>query len=578
MEEQTLDLKDYLDAFKRRRNTILGIASGIFLLGLLAALLWPPTYRSSATILIKEQDIPPELVTSTVTSFASQRIQTISQLVMARSNLLEIIDKYNLYESERERLTTEEILEEMRENIGLNMIDAEVVDPRSGRPTAATIAFGLSFSGENPEQVQKVANELTSLYLNENLKDRTAKASETFAFLSEEAARLNTRINNLEEKLATFKEENADALPELRELNLTMMDRTDRELSDIDTQIRTLEERKIYLQAQLAQVRPYGTDISVDPSTRLQALRTEYYRLIARYSEDHPDVVRARREMQGLEAETGQVSSANEQLKAIDELRGELATLKKKYSSEHPDVVKLEKQIESLKSISTSTSPKLARAAKDNPDNPAYISLLSQVNAANAEIASLKNKKTQLREKITDYENRLTRAPQVEREYRELTRDLETDSLKYREVKAKQMEAQISQQLETERKGERFELIEPAILPEDPVSPNRPAIIFLSLVLALGAGLGYAAIAESMDDAIRGSKSLVTTVGAPPLVEIPYLQNATEVSSHRKRFIVTTAAAVSIIVLAVALTHFFWKPLDVLWYKALRKADVVINT
>ncbi len=578
MEEQALNLKDYLDAFKRRRKAILGIATGIFLIGLLAAILWPPTYRSSATILIKEQDIPPELVTSTVTSFASQRIQTISQLVMARSNLLEIIDKYGLYKDERERLTTEEILKEMRDNIGLNMIDAEVVDPRSGRPTAATIAFGLSFSGENPGQVQKVANELTSLYLNENLKDRTAKASETYSFLTEEANRLSDRIRKLEKSMATFKEQNVNSLPELNQLNMTLMDKTDRELSDVDTQIRTLEERKIYLSGQLAQIKPYGSDISVDPSTRLQALRTEYYRLIAKYSLEHPDVIRTKREMEGLEAETGQVSSAGEQLKQIKSLRGELATLQKKYSDQHPDVIKLKKQIESLQRLPVSTSPKLARSARDNPDNPAYISLKSQIEAANSEIQSLKHKKEQLRNKITEYEERLTKSPQVERQYRELSRDLENETLKYREVKAKQMEAQISQQLETERKGERFELIEPAILPEEPVSPNRPAIIFLSLVLALGAGIGYAAIAESMDDAVRGSKSVSSTLGTEPLAEIPYLRNAEEISHHKRKFAMGTLATVSALILALALAHFFWKPLDVLWYKALRKADVVINT
>ncbi len=120
------------------------------MIGALAAWLWPATYKSSATILIKEQDIPPDLVRSTVTSFASQRIQAISQKVMARPNLLEIIDKYDLYADERKRLTTEEIIEEMRDNIGLDLIDADVVDPRTGRPTAATIAFQLSFTGEQP--------------------------------------------------------------------------------------------------------------------------------------------------------------------------------------------------------------------------------------------------------------------------------------------------------------------------------------------------------------------------------------------------------------------------------------------
>ncbi|HFD80808.1 MAG TPA: lipopolysaccharide biosynthesis protein, partial [Gammaproteobacteria bacterium] len=513
MEEQATEFKDYLDAFKRRRFSILGIASVIFLLGLLAAALWPPTYRSSATILIKEQDIPPELVRSTVTSYASQRIQAISQMVMARSNLLEIIDKYGLYKDDRDRLTTEEIIEEMRDNIDLQMIDADVVDPRSGRPTTATIAFRLSFSGERPGQVQKVANELTSLYLKENLKERSEKASETYNFLTAESERLSREIDDLEQKLATFKEQHVNELPELRQLNQTLMDRTERELSDIDSQIRSLEERKIYLGGQLAQLKPFGADVSVDPKTRLQALRTEYLRLIARYSEDHPDVIRTRREIEALEAETGSVDTAAERMKQLEALKSELASLRKKYSPQHPDVIKLQRQIDSLQNAPIQESPgELASAASDNPDNPAYISLQSQVEAANAEIRSLRKKKEELRARLRDYETRLIQTPQVEREYLALNRDLQNATAKYQEIRAKQMEAQVSQQLEKERKGERFELIEPAILPEEPVSPNRPAIIFLSLVLALGAGIGYAAIAESMDDAVRGGKSLVSAV------------------------------------------------------------------
>ncbi len=579
MEEQPLDLKDYLGALKRRRLSILGVAAVVFLAGLLTAVLWPPTYRSSATILIKEQDIPPELVRSTVTSYAAQRIQAISQMVMARSNLLEIIKKYGLYKDDSKRLTTEEIIEEMRDNIDLQMIDAEVVDPRSGRPTAATIAFRLSFTGDHPGQVQKVANELTSLYLKENLKERSEKASETYNFLTAESERLSREIDELEEKLAAFKEQHINELPELRELNQTLMDRTERELSDIDSQIRSLEERKIYLGGQLAQLKPFGTDVSVDPKTRLQALRTEYLRLKARYSEDHPDVIRAKREIEALEAETGDVDTSAERMKQIEALKSELAQLRKRYSPEHPDVVKLRRQIDSLQRAPVEKVPgKLATAAGDNPDNPAYISLKSQIEAADSEIRSLKKKKEELRARLREYENRLVQTPQVEREYLALNRDLQNATAKYQEIRAKQMEAQVSQQLEKERKGERFELIEPAILPEEPVSPNRPAIIFLSLVLALGAGIGYAAIAEGMDDSVRGGKSLLSAVGAPPLAEIPYQATEEEVRGHKRKVALRTAAAVGIVVLALALAHFFWKPLDVLWYKALRKADVVINT
>ena len=580
MEEQTLDFSDYMGAFKRRRLSIFVIAVTIFVMGALAALLWPSTYKSSATILIKEQDIPSELVQSTVTSFASQRIQTISQKVMARPNLLEIIDKYDLYADDKERLTTEEIIDAMRDNIRLDLIDAEVVDPRTGRPTAATIAFRLSFLGEYPEQVNKVANELMSLYLKENLKERSEKASETLLFLSAESTRLKREIEAIEENLAAFKEQHVNTLPELSQLNLQLMDRTEREVTELENQIRSQEQTRIYLQAQLVQLKPYGIDISLDPATRLQALRTEYLGLSARYSSDHPDVIRMKREIEGLEQETGAVDSSASQLQQIEALRSELATLRKKYADEHPDVIKLNRQIEALENSAPSASPKsaLASSAADNPDNPAYISLQTQIEAADTQIRSLQEKKEQSREKLTEYEQRLVETPQVEREYQSLQRDLQNNTVRYQEIRAKQLQAQIAQELEKDSKGERFEIIEPPILPQEPVSPNRPAILFLSFVLALGCGIGYAAVAESLDDAVHGGKSLALAVGAAPLAVIPYLETDTE-AGRRKRHMATKAtAAAAAIILAIAMLHYFWTPLDVLWYKALRKADVVINT
>ncbi len=584
MEEQTLDFSDYLDAFKRRRTSILVIALTVFLIGALAAWLWPATYKSSATILIKEQDIPSELVQSTVTSFASQRIQGISQRVMARPNLLELIDKYNLYEDERKRLTTEEIISEMRDNISLDLIDANVVDPRSGRPTSATIAFKLSFSGKNPTQVQKVANELMSLYLKENLKERSEKASETYTFLNDESKRLNREIDALQAKLATFKEEHANSLPELQQLNLSMMDRSEREMADVDNQIRAQQQTRVYLQSQLAQLKPFGADAALDPKTRLQALRTEYLRLLARYSPDHPDVIRTRREIEGLERETGQVDSSAEQLKQIEALRGELGTLRKKYSPEHPDVVKLERQIKALEQSVTSAdsaspvSSRLASSAADNPDNPAYVQIQTQIEAADTQIRSLQSKKAGLKEKLAEYEQRLMETPQVEREYSFLQRDLQNTLNEYQDIRAKLTSAEIAQELEKDSKGERFEIIEPPILPEEPVSPNRPAILFLSFVLALGSGIGYAAVAESLDSSVRGSKGLAAAAGAPPLAVIPYLESDREKSRRKGRTFRRAAALIGAIIIAITLLHNFWMPLDVFWYKALRKADVVINT
>jgi len=155
---------------------------------------------------------------------------------------------------------------------------------------------------------------------------------------------------------------------------------------------------------------------------------------------------------------------------------------------------------------------------------------------------------------------------------------LQNNTVRYQEIRAKQLQAQIAQELEKDSKGERFEIIEPPILPQEPVSPNRPAILFLSFVLALGCGIGYAAVAESLDDAVHGGKSLAFTLGAAPLAVIPYLETDTEASRRKRRMATKATAAAAAIVLAIAMLHYFWTPLDVLWYKALRKADVVINT
>ncbi|MBU1191451.1 MAG: lipopolysaccharide biosynthesis protein [Gammaproteobacteria bacterium] len=574
-EEQTKNLQDYIAAFWRRRAQITATFVVIFGIGLIVALALPPTYRSAATILIEEQQIPAELVQSTVTSYASQRIQTISQRVMTRSNLMEIIDKFDLYTKERKRDTTEEVLFQMRDDIKLDMISAEVVDPRTGRPTAATIAFSLAFQGEQPAQVQKVANELTTLYLQENIKTRASKAQETLTFLTDESNRLNQKIADLEKKLAEFKEVHAGNLPDLQDLVRSQIDRTERDLSDTATQIRSLEDRKFYLEGQLGQLEPYGQDVNLSPEARLKALRTQYTTTASRYSPDHPDVTRLKREIESLERETGNVSSRDTLLDQIASRNIELASVQDKYSDEHPDVVRIKREIAALEANLAKAPANSSSDQRRNPDNPAYITLQAQLNSTDNEIRSLQTKRTDLEKKRTEYEQRLTTMPQVEGEYRNIARDLQNASTQYQEINAKRMQAQIAQQLETESKGERFTLIEPPVLPEEPIKPNRPAIVFLSLVLALGAGLGYAAVAESLDSTVRGAKGVLATLQVAPLAVIPYLASDRETAAQRKHRRMLVYGAVAIVFTAVILVHFLVSPLDVLWFRALRKATKV---
>lgn len=582
MEEQFNDLgpqkdfKDYVDALRRRRGSILITAALLMLVSVLVALLLPSVYRSTSMILIEEQEIPSDLVRSTITTYAWQRIQTISQRVMTRNNLMEIVNKYDLYASKRRSETSEEIIERMRKAIKLDAISADVIDPRTGRPMPATIAFSLSYDGEGAVVTQKVANELTTLYLNENLKSRTEKTAETYDFLTDETTKLSEHIAELESRLAEFKEKNVNTLPELAQLNYQMLDRTEIELRDTKNQLRSLDERKFYLEGQLAQMNPNSPMFSasgeriLDPVSRLKLLKTELAAASAQYSPEHPDVLRLHREISGLEQQTGVISPSDEQAKEMTRLRAELASAREKYSADHPDVVRLGNALASLEaSLKARPAPETIVAA-EKPENPAYINLQAQLQAVNSDIRAMTTKRKELQAKLNEHEKRLVRMPQVEREYVNLKRDYENSQLRYRELKGKQMEAEVGQELEKDRKGERFTLIDPPQLPEKPIKPNRIAILLLGFILSIGGGLGYALVAESVDPSVRSPHGVAAIIGAAPLAVIPYMQNNEDRLREEKsrKLAIRSAAAAAIAI--VILVPVFWIPWDVLWFKGLR--------
>jgi polysaccharide biosynthesis transport protein len=578
MEEQVRDISDYLSTFKRRKKAVLTTAAILFLIAAAAAVIWPASYRSTATILIEEQEIPSDLVRSTISSYADQRIQVISQQVMTRVNLMQIVDKYHLYESYRHTHSTEETLDRVRKDIKLDILKADVIDPRSGSKTTATIAFTLSYDGETADGAQKVANELVSLYLNENLKNREQKSAETSTFLAEEAEKLNQHIAEAERKLAVFKAKNMSRLPELVSLNMQLRDRTDNELKEVDRELLSLDERKFYLESQLAQIKPNTPLISVggerilNSEERLKTLEAQYASLSGVYSANHPDIVKMRREITALRKETGAGPASDESAKKLIGLRSELAAAREKYSPDHPDVVKLQKSIAALEGEQTASGKATPPAMK--PENPAYITLQAQLEATVSGMKSLRVKQAELKGKIASYERRLEETPQVEREYLELARDHENSVKRYGEIKTKQAQAQTSQELERDRKGERFSLIDPPQVPEQPSSPNRPAILLLGVVLSMAGGVTSVAVLENVDHSVRSSKTLGELLDVPLLAVVPYMETHRE-KSHRRK--VVRLGALVVIATAIAgllLVHFFWMPLDVLWFKTLRKLEM----
>ena len=579
-EQQGKGIEEYIGAFKRRKKQFIIPAVVVFVIILLAALLWPSTYRSTATILIEQQELPQDLVRSTVTSLANQQIQIITQRIMTMNNVMGLVEDYNIYtEDELRRLTRTEILQEFSETMKLDVVSAEVVDPRTGRPGETTIAFNLSYDHGSPLVAQKVANELVNLYLNENLKSRQEKSLGASEFLKAEVDALNLQIVDQEQRIALFKEENKESLPELYQYNLNIIERADGELINISYRLKELEKNKLELESRLAQLSPYAPTVLptgepvLSDNDRMKALRSELSRKLSIYSSSHPDIIRLQREIEALESGLGVSVDRDYLLKELKVAQDVLSQLKQKYEPAHPKVSAQESLIDELKA-DLDNSTLVTEVESPKADNPGYLFIETQFEGAKAEIAILKKQQQELDQKIKKYEGYVLRTPMIEKTFQEISRDLTNSVVKYQEMRAKQLQADVAKSLEADRKGERFTLIQPPIAPEKPVSPNRTALIIVGFILAMGAGVGVVLLLEVLDPGLRGEKQLKDVLGASPLLAVPYIKTDEELSKNNRQLYMIIAGIFVAGILALILFHFFVKPLDVTWYLVSRKLGI----
>jgi polysaccharide biosynthesis transport protein len=590
--DKTSTLRGYLAAAKHRRLQLILTFSASLLAAAVLATVLPPHYRSAGTILIEQQEMPQELVRSTVTSYADERVQVISKRVMTTETLLNIIRRYDLYPRERAKDTREALLTQMRKDIGMKMISADVIDPRSGHPTSATIAFEVSYTSRSAELAAKVANELTTLYLNENLNNRTQLARDAAQFLEGEGDRVSRQIADLEVKLAQFKDKNQQKLPELTQFNMSLLDRTEEELRTEEARRDSLEQQQVYLEAQLVQLKPTSAVFSdtgeriYSSADRLKQARSQLDSARALYAPDHPDIVRLEREVAGLQkdvdadphakAAAGPSTVTNDLRRRLETARAALAAASEKYAPEHPDRIRLEAQVKDLEAqlAATPPPPPPADPANSGPidaDNPAYVQIQAQIVATRNELTALATEMGKLRTQSADYQRNISLSPQVEKEYRELSRDYDNARLKYAEIRSKQQEAKTAQNLEADRKGEKFTLIDPPLPPEEPVSPNRKLIFVTGIVLSVALTFGVLWLLETMDTTIRGRKDLFDLTGIPPLALVPHIGTLAEAQAARRRKWYAIGTSFATVCVAVVLIHFFFMPLDVLWFTFARR-------
>ena len=509
MEQNITTLDDFLDIVKRRKWIVIWVTLGIFLTSAIVALLIPPTYRSSSTILIEEQEIPREYVKSTVTSYAEQRLQSINQRIMSSSQLMDIISRLNLYEDMRKRSTVEQAVEKMRDSIKFEMISAEVADARTGR--RATIAFSIAYEGSKPDVVQQVANTLTSLYLAENLKIREQQTAGVARFIDEEMKGIQQKLAELDARIAAFKSRNQLALPEMVQSNILNLDRLDRDTDQLKDRYNTLKEKESNLEAQLA--------ITTTDKTK--------------------------------------------------ELQERLSSLKMRYSDTHPDVILTKREIEEQERRSAAAAKE--GTAKSGPTTPIEIHLTAQLASVRSDINSVKRQLDDVSAKRNYYAGLVSASPSVEEHYKVLLVERNNTQAKYEDLMKKSMEAKVSSGLERGQMGERFTMIDAPSLPSKPVKPNVRAILFFGFVLGIGGGIGVASLKEFSNQSARTAEALAEGTSMVVLASIPEIVSPEDIERVKQRRKAWIIGAIVVILLGLAVVHFMVMDLDVLWVRAMRR-------
>ncbi|WP_289281962.1 MULTISPECIES: Wzz/FepE/Etk N-terminal domain-containing protein [unclassified Methylophaga] len=584
MEEEVKGLGDYLNILWRRKYWIIIPAVVLSIAAVLVVYSLPATYKSEGTILIESQEIPNDLVRSTVTSYADQRIRVIQQRLMTSARVMDIVRKYDLYREERQKATaTSALVGLFKSNVSVDLVQANVTDPVSGRAKRASIAFTVSFMDKSPQKAQQVANELVTEFLNENVKARTDRAAETKDFLKEEGDKFQARVRELEKQIAEFKDRYSQSLPELLQYNLSMIERLTDEQNSNQNEILVLKDQVTTLSLQLSTIpSALPTNISnpneaTTSQQRLEQLRIQYSDLLSKYEPNHPDVLRLGRQIDALENELGVSGNSREVIQAeIDQATDDLTTLKEKYAENHPDIKALNNKIANLQDRLKTASRESTTTNQPNKNvNPAYVQIQAKIASTEGEIARLKNRQEDIKAKIADFEKRVAETYQVQRAYSELTRDHENTLAKYRELRSKQLQAELAQNLESENKGESFSLIEPPAVPSKAEKPNRPKLLILGVGASVGAGLGLALLIELLFGGVRGYTQVTHLVGKTPLVVIPVITTSRELARKktiRNRWIVLAIVAAIASVIAV---HFYVVNLEVLWFKLMRKVSLL---
>lgn len=528
----------------KRRWIILSLSVICFAASAFLVMRLPAVYKSETLVLIDSQKIPEKFVSSTVSTDVTDRLAAISQEILSSTRLLKIIHDLDLYKEERKRKTQEEIVEQMRRDITVNV-------QKDNWATGKPVAFKVGYQGKNPALVAEVANQLANLYIEENLQTREVEASGTSDFIDNQLNEAKHQLDQQEARVAHFKEQHNGYLPEQESSLLSMAESLRVQLQGIQDSIDRAQQNKLMVE----------TTLSTGQVSEANLERNQQARRFA-----------------AAVSSPGEVSLGPED-KSLVELRQKLEELKSRYTPNHPDIIQLKTQIAQMEkqqaalygASSANKSPKTAvgvnqgKLAVPAPVSEEILQQRSKIALLQAQLVSVKHEielheaeRQSVLQQIRDTQAKVGQLPIVEQQMAALTRDYDTSKANYKSLLDKQIAAQMSTDMERRQKSERFEVIDPARVPEKPFKPNRKLLLVAalagSIVLALLVGVGL----ELRNPVLLGEWELPKDV--PILGRVPVINlGAAQRPESRKLALAMKTGSVTVALIAAACVYYFLK-------------------
>jgi polysaccharide biosynthesis transport protein len=516
-------LQDYLLIARRRQWWLILPMFLIWALVMLASWFIPPKYRSETVIIVEQQKIPEQYVVANVAIDLQQRLQSMTQQILSRTRLMGIIDSFHLYEKNQKQSDADPLVDQMRKDINIDLIQAP------GRPWELS-AFKISYSAPNPELAQQVTQKLSSLFIEENLRNRQQLSEDTTQFLENQLEEARKNLATQEERLRDFKTKYLGELPEQLQTNIQILSGLQSRLQAATDALDQANQQKLYLQSLLGQYKALRSQLAVGRGDSglnplsidedLERLKAQLAALSSRDTLKHPDVVHLKKQIADVESLKQQMD----------------ADLKSAKSEETTDAVGRPRSLSDLQAISP------------------MLQIDGQIKSNQLEIVNRKQEIGRLEGQIEAYQARLNLTPVREQQLAAITRDHEQSRTNYESLLNKKMQSQMATNLEKRQEGEQFRIIDPPNFPQKPFSPNRLKFSLLGLIAGIILALALTAFAEMMDERVNGEEDLLSVTPVPILVAIPLLQTPAEHARRIWQYRLQMAAVVLLTIVIPAIT------------------------